>query len=116
MIKESPGSSRLVVLGSSEFVSDTVISIAQSMGQDRFLNSLEFLQNIIDWSVEDEALLTIRSRGSHARLLYPLSRGEQAFWEWLNYGMALAALLFVSLYGARRRHREKPMELEEISS
>ncbi len=115
VIKKSPESSRLVVVGSAEFVSDTVIGIAQSMGQDRFLNSLEFLQNNIDWSVEDEALLAIRSRGSHARLLYPLSRREQAFWEWVNYGMALMALMVVSFYGYRRRHLEKPMQLEEVS-
>lgn len=113
IIKKSPDSSRLVVLGSSEFISDTVISISQSMGQDRFLNSLEFLQNVIDWSVEDEGLLSIRSRGSHARLLYPMSRQEQSFWEWLNYGIAIVALVLVSLYGARRRHREQPLELEE---
>lgn len=116
IIKKSPDSSRLVVIGSSEFISDTVISISQSMGQDRFLNSLEFLQNIIDWSVEDEGLLSIRSRGSHARLLYPMSRQEQSFWEWLNYSIAILALVLVSFYGARRRRREKPMELEGIIS
>ncbi len=108
---QSPDSSRLVVVGSSEFISDTVISIAQSMGQDRILNSLEFLQNLIDWSVEDEGLLSIRSRGSHARVLYPLSRSEQTFWEWLNYSLALAALILVSWYGYRRRHNEKPLVL-----
>jgi ABC-2 type transport system permease protein len=101
----------LVVVGSSEFISDTVITIAQSMGQDRILNSLEFLQNLIDWSVEDEGLLAIRSRGTHARVLYPLSRAQQAFWEWLNYGLALSALVLVSWYGYRRRHREQPMKL-----
>lgn len=116
MIAKSPDSARLVVVGSSEFISDTVISIAQSLGQDRILNNLSFLQNLIDWSVEDQGLLAIRSRGSHARLLYPMNRREQAFWEWLNYGLALAALALISLYGSRRRHREKPMLLDEAMS
>lgn len=116
IIKKSPDSSRLVTVGSSEFISDTVISISQSIGQDRFLNSLEFLQNIIDWSVEDEGLLSIRSRGSHARLLHPMSRREQSFWEWLNYSIAIIALILVSFYGARRRRHEKPIELEGIIS
>lgn len=111
LIKKSPESSRLVVVGSSEFINDTVISISQSMSQDRFLNSLGFLQNIVDWAVEDEELLVIRSRGSYARILYPLSRQQQAFWEWLNYGIALLALLAVSLYGGMRRRKEKPMAL-----
>ena len=116
LLEKSPDSSRLVVVGSSEFISDTVISIGQSMGQDRILNSLGFLQNLIDWSVEDEGLLSIRSRGTHARLLYPLSRSGQAFWEWFNYGLALLALMLVSWYGYRRRHMERPMPLDEAVS
>jgi len=113
LIKESPESARLVVVGSSEFISDVVVSISQSMGQERYLNNLEFLQNIIDWAVEDESLLAIRSRGTHARLLYPISRGEQRFWEWLNYGLALAALILLFWYGYRSRYREKPILLEQ---
>ena len=111
IIKKSPSNSRLVVIGSAEFISDTVISMSQGLGMDRFLNSLEFMQNVIDWSLADEDLLTIRSRGSHARLLRPMSRKEQRFWEWTNYGFALALLLFVSLFGAARRRREAPIEL-----
>jgi len=109
IIKKSSESARLVVVGSSEFVNDTVISISQTMSQDRFLNSLGFLQNLIDWSVEDEELLMIRSRGTHARLLLPISRQEQTFWEWLNYAVAIVALLIVSLYGGLRRRKERPM-------
>jgi len=93
IIKKSPEASRLIVVGSSEFINDTVISISQSMGQERFLNSLGFLQNIIDWTLEDEDLLVIRSRGSHARILEPISREEQTFWEWFNYAVAILSLL-----------------------
>ena len=75
------------------------------------MNNLEFLHNIVDWSVEDQDLLTIRSRGTNARLLEPLSREQQAFWEWLNYAIALASLLLISGYGAWRRRHEKPMPL-----
>ncbi|MDP2104470.1 MAG: Gldg family protein, partial [Desulfobulbaceae bacterium] len=109
VIKKSPESARLVVVGSTEFVNDTVFSISQSMSQDRFLNSLSFLQNLVDWSVEDEDLLVIRSRGTYARLLAPLSRQQQTFWEWLNYGVAIVALLIVSLYGGWRHRKEQPM-------
>lgn len=109
VIKKSPESARLVVVGSTEFVNDTVFGISQSMSQDRFLNSLSFLQNLVDWSVEDEDLLLIRSRGSYARLLAPLSRQQQTFWEWLNYGVAIVALLIVSLYGGLRQRKERPI-------
>jgi ABC-2 type transport system permease protein len=111
IIKKSPDSAKVVVVGCSEFVNDKVIGISQSMGQERFLNSLEFLQNIIDWSVEDNELLAIRSRGAHARLLKPLTREEQSFWEWLNYGIAMASLIAITIYGMLRRRQEKPMEL-----
>jgi len=65
----------------------------------------------VDWSVADEDLLAIRSRGSHARLLAPLTPAAQTFWEWLNYGLALLALLGISLYGAFKVRRETPMNL-----
>ena len=83
------------------------------MSQDRFLNSLGFLQNLIDWSVEDEELLMIRSRGTHARLLLPISLQEQRFWEWMNYALAIAALLVVSFYGGMRRRKEQPMVMSK---
>lgn len=111
IIKNSPPTARLVVIGSAEFVNDTVIRMSQGLGMDRFLNSLEFMQNVVDWAVADEDLLTIRSRGSHARLLKPMSRREQTFWEWMNYGAALAALAGVSIFGANRRKKEAPMQL-----
>lgn len=113
IIKKSPSTARLIVVGSSEFINDTVIGLSRAMGQDRSLNSLQFLQNLVDWSVEDESLLSIRSRGTHARILRSMSRGEQAFWEWFNYAFALLALLGVSLYGIYRRKREKPLILDQ---
>ncbi len=112
VIKKSPEAARLVVIGSDEFINDTVIQISRSTSQDRFLNNLGFLQNSVDWAVEDEDLLNIRSRGSQARLLMPLSHHQQTFWEWLNYAVAILALIVISLYGGLRRRKEKPMILE----
>jgi ABC-2 type transport system permease protein len=114
LIRRSPAAARLVVVGSAEFINDAVIGISQSIGQDRYLNSLEFLQNIIDWAVEDEELLTIRSRGSHARLLAPMTGRQETFWETFNYCLALAGLAGVSLAGIRRQRRERPLVLERV--
>ncbi|MBU0673844.1 MAG: Gldg family protein [Proteobacteria bacterium] len=111
IIRKSADSARLVVVGSSEFINDTVLGISRSMGQDRFMNSLGFLQNLIDWSVADDDLLTIRSRGAHARILEPLSRKAQTFWEWINYGLALLALVVVGALGSLKVRREEPMQL-----
>ncbi len=111
IIERSPDGTRLVVVGCSEFVNDTVISISRSLSPDRFLNSLQFVQNLVDWSVEDEDLLTIRAREGHARLLKPMDQSKQRFYEILNYCLAFGGLLIVAFLGHRIVRNEKPMEL-----
>ncbi len=114
VIEKSLDSAKLIVIGSSEFVNDTVMSLTRSLGQERFLNNLEFVQNVIDWTVEDEELLTIRSRGGHARLLAAMSRKEQRFWEIINYVIALGGLFLTAFLGGRMVRNEKPMQLIAI--
>ncbi len=111
IVKESVDSAKLVVVGSSEFINDTVMSLTRGLGQDRFLNNLEFVQNLVDWAVEDEDLLTIRSRGGHARILAAMSRKSQRFWEIINYVIALGGLLLIAFFGGRMVRNEKPMQL-----
>jgi len=112
-IEASPDSSRLVVLGSAEFVDDVVMEISRSFSQDRYLLNLQLLQNIVDWAVEDEDLLSIRSRGTYARLLQPLEKDEQSFWEGLNYAVVLLALIGIGVVWNVRRRSEEPMTLVE---
>jgi ABC-2 type transport system permease protein len=116
ILPRSSEAARLVVVGSAEFVNDLILTMSSAMGQDRYLNSLEFLHNAIDWCTEDEGLLAIRSRGAHSRLLNPMTRGQQIFIEWLNYTLALAALVVVSIYGYLRGKHEASMELDQVSS
>ena len=110
-ITSSPDSSRLVVIGSAEFLNDTMINISRTLGQDRFLSGLDFLENLIDWSVEDEDLLAIRSRGSYARILRPMTRAQQKVWEWINYGIVIVSLLLIAVFSVWLRGREQPMML-----
>jgi ABC-2 type transport system permease protein len=112
-VEVSPESSRLVVIGSSEFIDDAVLELSQSLSADRYLNNLQFLQNAVDWSVEDQDLLTIRSRGTYARLLEPLEKGQQSFWEGLNYGLVVLALVVIGVVWTVRRRSEQPMSLVE---
>jgi len=111
IIDHSPDSARLLIFGSGEFLSDIVITLSRSGGQDRFLNSLECFQNAVDWAVEDEDLLAIRSRGTHSRILLPTTHDTQSLLEYANYGGALVALLAVGVFGGIRQRRERPMEL-----
>jgi ABC-2 type transport system permease protein len=110
-IESSPETSRLIVIGSLEFVDDVVFDLSSSLTRDRYLNSLQFLQNCVAWSTEDLDLLEIRSRGTQARVLAPLSEREQSFWEGGNYAMALLALTVIGIVWNSRRRNEEPMEL-----
>jgi ABC-2 type transport system permease protein len=112
-IEQSPESSRLVVIGSAEFIDDVVLDLSASLSADRYLLNLQFMQNVVDWSVEDQDLLAIRSRGAFTRLLKPLEEGEQSFWEVLNYGVALLVVIAIGVVWNLRRRSEAPMPLVE---
>ena len=110
-IDASPDSARLVVIGSAEFLNDIVFEISSNLTVDSSLRSLQFVQNTVDWSVEDLDLLTIRSRGTSARVLLPLAEDEHTFWEALNYAIALLALIGIGLIWRVRSRNEEPMAL-----
>ncbi|PKM06024.1 MAG: hypothetical protein CVV17_02595 [Gammaproteobacteria bacterium HGW-Gammaproteobacteria-7] len=110
-IEASPETARLVVVGSADFLTDIVFQISSSLTPERYQNSLQLLQNAVDWSVEDLDLLSIRSRGTYARVLAPLTDGEQTFWEILNYGLALLALIGIAVTWNLRRRNERPLAL-----
>jgi ABC-2 type transport system permease protein len=111
VLDESPETARLVVIGSAAFLDDFVLELSTRLSANRYLNNLLFLQNTVDWSVEDLDLLTIRARGSFTRVLTALESREQTTWEFANYGVALLALLGV--YGAwqLRKRSEQPLAL-----
>jgi ABC-2 type transport system permease protein len=110
-LEVSPESARLVVIGSAEFLNDIVFQISSNLSGERYLNSLQFMQNTVDWSVEDLDLLSIRTRGTSARVLDPLTEREQRMWEALNYGVALLGLAGIGVIWRLRRRNERPMEL-----
>ncbi len=110
-IEKSPETARLVVIGSAEFLNDVVFDISAMLSGDRYLNSLQFAQNCVDWSVEDLELLNIRSRGTVSRLLVPLTESQQSFWEVLNYLVALLGLVGIGVLWRVRRRSEQPIEL-----
>jgi ABC-2 type transport system permease protein len=110
-IEISPETSRLIVIGSTEFVDDVVFDLSSSLTRDRYINSLQFLQNCVAWSTEDLDLLNIRSHGTQTRVLAPLTEREQSFWEGGNYVVALLALVVIGIVWNSRRRNEEPMEL-----
>ncbi len=111
VIAKSPETARLVVIGSGDFLNDTVFSISSQLAVDRYLNSLQFVQNAVDWSVEDLDLLSIRTRAGVVRILDPLTQEEQSMWEFANYAFAMVSLIVLGLWWTSRRRAEQPMTL-----
>jgi ABC-2 type transport system permease protein len=101
IIERSPESARLILVASNTFASDTAIDLASQGLNTLYTKPLAFMQNTVDWSLEDRSLLVLRGRTQLARTLDPLAEGRQQIWEWANYGLALGGLLGV--WGWRRR-------------
>ncbi|MEA3308484.1 MAG: Gldg family protein [Chloroflexota bacterium] len=110
-IEFSPQSARLVVIGSAEFLDDTVFEISSRLSGESYRNSLKLLQNAVAWATEDEDLLNIRARGTASRMLYPLGEGGQSFWEVGNYVLALVSLLVLGWVARNRQRNLTPLEL-----
>ena len=105
VIEKSPESARIIVIGSNEFLTDQVLRLSASAGGTSYLNTLQLVENAVDWSLEDQGLLSIRSRSHFSRTLYPLSQSSQRFWEYLNYGLSLLGLLVVYLVFRFKRNQ-----------
>ena len=101
VIERSPDSARLILVSSNTFASNAAIDLASQGINTLYTKPLAFLQNAIDWSLEDRGLLMLRGRTQLARTLDPMPDGEQQVWEWGNYGLALLGLL--AIWGWRRR-------------
>lgn len=103
VIGHSAESARLIVIGSNEFVTDQTLQLVSTATRSLYRNSLQMMQNAVDWSLEDSALLSIRSRGHFSRTLPNLDRADQQFFEWLNYGLVIISLIGLVFWHRARR-------------
>lgn len=106
IIEHSSDSARIILIASNTFASDEVINLASQGQGTPYLRPLEFLQNSIDWSLDDQGLVAIRSRAQFARTLLPMDQSARLFWEYLNYGLALLGLGGVWLWRRASRRRK----------
>ncbi|GIW72219.1 MAG: hypothetical protein KatS3mg102_1761 [Planctomycetota bacterium] len=100
----STDATRLIVFGDADWLSDLAAGALARSGRD-YRNHVALLESLIDWAMEDLALLEIRGRGGRARPLEALDRAAMRRIEILNHaGPALLVLLFgLGRWGARRR-------------
>lgn len=103
LLERSTPDARLVVIGSSSFVSDTGLGVSEQAGTRDVINNLKLVQNAIDWAVADTDMLAIRSRGSTARTLTGVDEDARGNWELVNYAIALLGLALVVVVARVRR-------------
>lgn len=116
VIPVSPDDTRLVVLGSAEFVDDIILDLMSILGQDQAAGNLLLVQNLVDWTQEDAELLSIRARGNTVRVLQPLSNQEQVTVEIMNYFFALLALVIVAAVWRWRSSHQVPLDQQRQQS
>jgi len=99
LIEHSPPDTRLVVFGSSAFVSDDVLGLDSDLAR----SNVELVHNAVDWSLADTDLLAIRSRNAATRAL-TINADSANTWITVNVVIAVLGLgLVVALAWLRRR-------------
>lgn len=108
LLQRSPEAARIVLYSSNDFMDDQVLKAQVMASGTQYLGPVELLLNTLDWALQDEQLLTIRSRGHFNRTLPPMEQRGQAIIEYLNYGVAITWLgLLAALYWLRKVLRRR---------
>jgi len=89
-----------VLVGDGDFVNESLVGAIPG--------NAEFGLNIVDWLVQDEALLSIRAKKIAPRALREVSPGLK---PWIKYGNMLGPVLFVMLFGLIRWRGKKNRQI-----
>ena len=107
IIEHSSDSARIILIASNTFACDSVVNLASQGQGTMYTNPLDFIQNGIDWSLDDQGLMSIRSRAQFSRMLMPMEQNTRLFWEYLNYGLALLGLFLIWLWRSVKQKRKQ---------
>lgn len=108
VIDKSAESARLFVFSTNALAADQTLRMMSAADGTLYSNTVQLLANVVDWSLEDRSLLSIRSRGHFNRTLEPMEPAAQAKAEYLNYGIAALGIFLVAVIARlRRRGRER---------
>ncbi len=103
LLMHSPESARIVLYSSNDFMDDQILNAQVMASGTQYLGPVELLLNSLDWALQDDELLKIRSRAHFNRTLPPMERQGQAIIEYLDYGLAIAWLGLLGLVQWLRR-------------
>lgn len=101
-LKKAIQGAKIAIIGSSEMVSDLGLGVGNYYSgmfglRGDYGSGVLMIQNLIEWAVEDDSLASIRTGGPSSRVLRSMSREEQNTMEMMNYGLAIIALIILSL-------------------
>lgn len=80
-----------------------------------YTRPIEFLQNVIDWAIEDPALLSLRGKTQFAHTLHPMTARTQVILEYLNYGFAALGLFLVWIWRRFVQFRDRTSYIRILS-
>jgi len=108
VIERSPDSARIILFASNDFLNDQVMQLTGGISGTEYLGGTQLIANTVDWSLEDQSLLSIRSRGHLNRSLPSMAQDHRLFWESGNYVLAITILLaLVAIQYYYRRKKAK---------
>lgn len=116
VIDHSAESARIILFASSDFLTDQVIQLSATAQGSDYLGGLQLMANSIDWSLEEQGLLNIRSRGHFNRTLPPMEREQQLFWEGANYAIAVVMLILLALVQRYRQHQRTRRYIDTLAA
>ena len=92
------GESRLIVVGSGALFTDNFIDQMSKVLRSEYQRPIQFMQNLIDWSLEDQNLLDVLQKHTQfTRTLKTLDEQQKTKWEYFNYGLGLFGLFLLGL-------------------
>lgn len=96
---------RTVLVGDGDLLNESVVGGIQG--------NVRFGLNMVDWLVQDDALLSIRAKSVAARTLEPVSDGLR---PWIKYGTMIGPVLLVILFGMLRWQRRRSRQIVLVRS
>lgn len=115
VIEHSPESARIILYASNDFLNDQVMRLSGSANGSQYLGGLQLMANTVDWSLEEQGLLSIRTRGHYNRTLPPMDKDEQLYWESANYVLAIVTLVALAAVHRYRRRQKSRRYFEELA-
>ncbi|MCB1702189.1 MAG: Gldg family protein [Halioglobus sp.] len=115
MLQRSPESARIVLYSSNDFMDDQILGAQVMASGTQYLGPVELLLNTLDWALQDDELLEIRSRAHFNRTLPPMERQGQAIIEYLNYGLGVLWLAVLALVHWLRKRLRKRRYIRELA-